>query len=176
MEQYYRHCFFVDAGVNVSIGKEVNQLQMRFGFSDEMRKLLLVQSHSKGQPTLLQPFITLNDPECISWYTLDGVDETLDFIERNEDFILSDFLFVFAQDQEGNQYAEITKGSLKGHIVWLNAFYYSDVDSMEELLEDDLEQMGIAKALVDDELAFHLLCTSQQVVAIKAQSLDLFLC
>ena len=29
--------------------------------------------------------------------------------ERNEDCILSDYLFVFAQDQEGNQYAEITK-------------------------------------------------------------------
>ncbi|MBB1140809.1 hypothetical protein [Myroides sp. WP-1] len=177
MEQYYRHSFFVDAGVNLSIGKEVNKLQTRFGFSEEMRKLLLVQSQGKGTLTLgpsLDSFASFST--IMQWYTLDGLDDTLDVIERNEDFILADFLFVFAQDTEGNQYAEITKGRLKGHIVWLNACYYEDVDSLEELLEEYSEQSESPQIKVDDELVFHLLYTSNQLVSVRAQSLELFLC
>ncbi|MGG5507143.1 MULTISPECIES: hypothetical protein [unclassified Myroides] len=177
MEQYYTHAFFVDVGVNLSIGKEVNKLQTRFGFSEEMRKLLLVQSQGKGTLTLDSPTVGVaNFSTVMQWYTLNGLDDSLDVIERNEDSILADFLFVFAQDHEGNQYAEITKGRWKGYIVWLNACYYADVDSLEELLEEYSEQSELTAVRVDDELVFHLLYTSSQLVSVKAQSLELFLC
>ena len=177
MEQYFRHCFFVDAGVTIPIGKEVSKLQSRFGFSEEMRKLLLVQSHGKGIHTFELPLIDWPKLEnAIQWYTLDGLNDALDVIERNEDSILADYLFVFAQDQQGNQFAEITKGHLKGQIVWLNACYYEDVDSLEELLEEYSDLNPNPRATVDDELVFQLLYTSNQLVSIKAQSLELFLC
>lgn len=177
MEQYYKHSFFVDAGVSIPTGKEVNKLQVRFGFSDEMRKLLLVQSQGKGMHNLVRSAIPLEAIEgIVEWYTFDGLDDTLDVIERNEDCILSDYLFVFAQDHKGNQYAEITKGRLTGHIVWLNALFYDDVDSLEELLEEYLDSAETERGCVDDELVFQLLYTSQQLVAIQAPSLEMFLC
>lgn len=177
MEQYYKHRFFVDAGVTIPIEKEVNKMQVRFGFSEEMRKLLLVQSQGQGMQALVRSGIALEALEgMVEWYTFDGLDEALDVIERNEDFVLSDYLFVFAQDHLGNQYAEITKGRLKGHIVWLNALYYADVDSLEELLEEYLDSDETTIGGVDDELVFHLLYTSQHLVAIQAPSLEIFLC
>lgn len=177
MEQYYKHSFFVDAGVTIPIGQEVNKLQVRFRFSDEMRKLLLVQSQGKGMHTLVRSGFPLEALEgVVEWYTFDGGDDALDVIERNEDFVLSDYLFVFAQDQQGNQYAEITKGRLTGQIVWLNALYYDDVDSLEELLEEHLETFETTKGCVDDELVFQLLYTSEQLVALQASSLEMFLC
>lgn len=189
MEQYNRHCFFIDSGVNIPIGTEINKLQLRFGFSEEMRKLLLIQSHSKGR-IAFQPSIQdwNEEQEPIQWYTLDTLDDALDVIERNEDFILSDFLFVFAQDLQGNQFAEITKGRMKGNIVWFNALYYADIDSLEELIEENRDENSADSAEekrdqlefdswpLDAEFVFNLLYTSHQKIFFKANSLDLFLC
>lgn len=178
MEQYNRHCFFIDSGVNIPIGKEISKLQVRFGFSEEMRKLLLIQSYSKGTLAFHQSQLDWKEEdEPIQWYTLDALDDTFDVIERNEDLILSEFLFVFAQDREGNQFAEITKGGMKGTIVWFNSLYYADVDSLEELMEEENgDQMDIAQGSLDVEVVFNLLYTSHQKIAFKANSLDLFIC
>ncbi|MGG5600649.1 hypothetical protein ACPDHJ_12725 [Myroides sp. C8-3] len=180
MEQYNKHSFFVEVGVTIPSGKEVNKLQVRFGFSEEMRKLLLVQSQGNTRHSLMQSGITSESLEALEgvvvWYTLDSLDETLDIIERNEDCVLSDYLFVFAQDHLGNQYAEITKGKWKGHIVWLNALYYADVDSLEELLEEYSDSAEASIGRVEDETVFQLLYTSQQLVAMQASSLEMFLC
>jgi|GEM_PF-5636880 len=177
MENYHTHLFFIDSGVTISADSEINTLQRRFGFSEDMRKFLLIQ----GQPRGEKSFATLN-VVCTSkkapthWYTLDGIEENWDIIERNEDCILSDYLFVFAQDKEGNQYAEITKGKNKGCIVWLNALYYSDVDSLEELVEEQVEQIEVLPFWTDEELIFNLLYTDFKMVEIQANSLELFLC
>lgn len=179
MENYHTHLFFVDSGVTIAAEREINILQQRFGFSEDMRKLLLIQV----QPKEVKSFFVLHASTTgrskespMYWYTLDGVEESWDIIERNEDCILSDYLFVFAQDEVGNQYAEITKGKHKGCIVWLNAFYYSDVDSLEELVEDQLEQVGLLPLWTDEELIFNLLYTDSKMVEIQANSLELFLC
>lgn len=179
MENYHTHLFFVDSGVTISAEREINTLQRRFGFSEDMRKLLLIQVQPRGVKSFFALHTSSIDPSKASpmyWYTLDGVEESWDIIERNEDCILSDYLFVFAQDEEGNQYAEITKGKHKGCIVWLNAFYYSDVDSLEELVEERLEQVGSLPLWMDEELIFNLLYTDFKMVEIQANSLELFLC
>ncbi|WP_353158655.1 hypothetical protein [Myroides odoratus] len=176
MEHYQKHLFFVDSGVTITVDKEINALQRRFGFSEEMRKLILIQTQSRSEnANYFGKGESKTESTVVQWYTFDGVDEVWDIMERNEDCILSDYLFVFAQDQEGNQYAEITKGKRKGHIVWLNALCYADVDSLEELIEERLEQLGASPLWMDEELIFNLLYTDHQMVEIRANSLDLFL-
>ncbi|MDM1044408.1 hypothetical protein HX004_10925 [Myroides sp. 1354] len=177
MEQYHKHLFFVDSGVTITVNQEINRLQHRFGFSEEMRKWLLIQTQGKGEEICYAAKREFKgETTRIQWYTLDGINEVWDIIERNEDCILSDYLFVFAQDQVGNQYAEITKGKRKGHIVWLNALCYADVDSLEELIEERLEQLGKTPLWMDEELIFNLLYTDCQMVEIQTNSLELFLC
>ncbi|WP_410881430.1 SMI1/KNR4 family protein [Myroides sp. DW712] len=175
MEHYHKHLFFVDSGVTIAIVREINTLQRRFGFSEDMRKLLLIQV----QPRAENPFVGLSHelivPQ-IQWYTLDGLEDSWDIIERNEDCILSDYLFVFAQDYEGNQYAEITKGQRKGQIVWLDASFYADVDSLEEFMEEQSEHVGFSPRWSEEELIFNFVSTESQLVEIKANSLELFLC
>lgn len=175
MEHYHKHVFFVDAGVTVAVGSEINALQRRFSFSEEMRKLLLIQAQMEYPEWQDTAFIH-KEMSALHWYTLNGYDELWDIIERNEDCILSDYLFVFAEDERGNQYAEITKGKRKGHIVWLNLLCYDDIDSLEELIEERLEQRGVTALWSDDELIFNLVYTDNQMVEIKSNSLELFLC
>ncbi|MGS4344136.1 SMI1/KNR4 family protein [Myroides odoratus] len=175
MEHYHKHLFFVDSGVTISVVREINTLQRRFGFSEDMRKLLLIH----GQPSGEYPLDTGSHGRITApmhWYTLDGVEDSWDIIERNEDCILSDYLFVFAQDCEGNQYAEITKGQHKGQIVWLDVSFYADVDSLEEWIEEQSERVGVALMWNEEELLFNFVSTESQLVEIKAHSLELFLC
>jgi len=177
MEHYFRHSYFVDSGVNIQMGREVKQLQSRFSFSDEMRKLLLIQSSSKEiSSNSNHPGNKTGLMKSIIWYTLDGVEEEFDIMERNEDFIFSNFLFVFAQDLEGNQYAEITKGELKGHVVWLNALYYADVDSLEELIEENRAEDTLFQLAAEEEVICDLICRTSELVTLQANCLELFLC
>lgn len=125
MGKLYSDQFLVDAGELMVKSKELRRLQFEYSFSE-------VCFH------LLKEIDNLN----VSGYFkrvrfLDFKRELLyeNIREVNEDSIFSFYVFFFAR-KESLLIGELVTGKNKGNIVSINEEHFSDVDSIEELLED----------------------------------------
>lgn len=128
MESYERLQFLVDYGLNLFNDDEAKKLFHLYQFSEECYRFLLLQS------TMIEKKHGVND--CFKFLNFSSNEDEFDIIEFNEDSIFSSYVFFFASNGDGKYYGEILSGGYKGRIICIDLNQYSDIDSLEELLED----------------------------------------
>lgn len=125
MGKLYSNQFLVDVRESIVKSKELRRLQFEYSFSEMCFHLLK----------------EINNSDISGYFKglhfLDFKRELLceNIRDLNEDSIFSFYIFFFAR-KEGLLIGEIITGKSKGNIVSINEEYFSDVDSIEELLED----------------------------------------
>lgn len=125
MGKLYNEQFLVDVGKSMVKSKELRRLQFEYSFSEVCFHLLkeIDNSNVSGYFNGLQ---FLDFKRELLYENIQDV---------NEDSIFSFYVFFFAR-KEGLLIGEIVTGKNKGNIISINEEHFSDVDSIEELLED----------------------------------------
>ncbi|WP_010255363.1 SMI1/KNR4 family protein [Myroides injenensis] len=128
MESYSRLKFLVDYGLNLFNDEEAKKLFHLYQFSEECYRFLLLQSTVEVKED--------EENNCFKFLNFSSNEDEFDIIEFNEDSIFSPYVFFFASNGGGKYYGEILSGGHKGRIICIDLNQYSDIDSLEELLED----------------------------------------